>query len=215
MTSLYLTLFKGIRMNLIPRIILVTLLFSAATPSFSKAYYMEYYPESHGELEASLLYAIVNHNLAQVRDCLKRGASANAIYNDYLRPNWTALIVAVGVGNIAIARELIAHGAQINVKTTFNGMGNPALIFAAREGHLDIAELLLAHGADIECTGHDKATPLIDAAYYGRAHVVRFLLNYGANINAQDEKGKTALMYARMYNHYETIKILLEHGATK
>ncbi|WP_223796393.1 ankyrin repeat domain-containing protein [Sphingomonas nostoxanthinifaciens] len=70
----------------------------------------------------------------------------------------SALMGVAFKGHVAIARRLIAAGAQVDRR---NGVGQTALMTAALFGRTDIVELLLAAGADaslIDAAGNSAAS---------------------------------------------------------
>ena len=56
------------------------------------------------------------------------------------------LIEAVQIGDIDLARELLAKGADVNVKTRY---GATPLFFACDKGNVELTKLLLEKGADV------------------------------------------------------------------
>ncbi len=89
----------------------------------------------------------------------------------------TPLLVAVGVGHLAVVKLLLAMGAQI--EATMQD-GTP-LYIAAHVGHLAVVKLLLEEGAEIEATAHDGSTPLLVASQNGHTAVVKLLLKNSAD----------------------------------
>ena len=66
--------------------------------------------------------------------------------------NRTAFSWACSEGNMELAKLLLSHGADINVRN-FNGVGTP-LIIAVRNLHIDMVQFLLEHGADPSITDY-------------------------------------------------------------
>jgi ankyrin repeat protein len=130
----------------------------------------------------------------------------------------------------AVARSLLEHGAEVNVRTRH---GTTSLHIAANYGRVEVIRVLLEHGANVGAEDNDGRTPLhvatswgsVNADYdtidvgNGRAEVVRVLLEHGANVGAQDNEGRTPLhlmaVYGRvkMIGRVEIVRMLLEHGA--
>ena len=73
---------------------------------------------------------------------------------------------AVEDGNIAVVKEHLAAGTDVNSK---DKDGWTPLHEAASEGHNKIIELLVAKGADVNAKGADGETP-VDAASKPRDH---------------------------------------------
>jgi ankyrin repeat protein len=149
-----------------------------------------------------------------VQALLDYGADPNARESSQEQ---TALMWAVAEGHHAVAKVLIAGGADVNARSLRRGIerrrsgvsvaptaveissagmgGFTPLLFAARTGDLDLISTLLASGADVNQAAGDGSTPLIVAVLRGRVSAVRQLLDRGANPNAQGP-GYTALHWA-------------------
>lgn len=59
----------------------------------------------------------------------------------------TPLMLAAGKGLLAIVKELLNHGADVNAQDLDNWT---ALLCATKAGYLEIVEILVENGADIE-----------------------------------------------------------------
>ncbi|MHB8520487.1 MAG: ankyrin repeat domain-containing protein [Limisphaerales bacterium] len=128
-------------------------------------------------------------------------------------PGFTPLYDAAGQDRIAVAKYLLAHGANVNSQDDigFNRSGVTPLYAAVRKGHKSMAELLLAHGANINAKDSQGETPLHAAAGHGYAAVTEVLLAHGADVNAKDNTGRTPLFIAVGYQ--AMVELLLAHGA--
>jgi hypothetical protein len=91
----------------------------------------------------ALFWAARSCQVEAVRLLLERGADANAVCNDDLRP----LHIAAIVGCTKVVKLLIEKGADVNYTRTTR-YGGSALFFAAREGHSETVRLLIESGAD-------------------------------------------------------------------
>jgi hypothetical protein len=69
-------------------------------------------------------------------------------------------------------RALLAHGADVNVRST---RGRTALHYAARAGFVETARTLIAAGAEIEAVDEDGRTPLWHARRCEQAEIIRLL----------------------------------------
>jgi ankyrin repeat protein len=143
---------------------------------------------------------------------------------------------AAAHGHIARARSLLAHGADTNARSTYNGRSCYRLAMIA--GHTDIAALLLERGATADTPegrdafvaacfrvdaaeakrhldGHreylEDAQLLIDAAGAGRVAVVTLLLELGMDPNRQGMHGHRALHVG--CSHREVADVLFRFGA--
>lgn len=102
----------------------------------------------------------------------------------------TPFLKASSQGDIAIMRELIAHGAEVNAT---NGDGNNAIWLASAAQSLDAIEMLIAAGVDMNHRNPDGATALIYAASAGKREVVALLLRRGADPALETVDGFSAL----------------------
>jgi ankyrin repeat protein len=152
------------------------------------------------------------------------------------------LHVAVSQGRVAIARELLQHGARVDVRdalgrTTLhvalaNGKvpaaallvasgaddDRQALLFdLASEGALDrdVIEFLTARGADINATGPDGRTPLHSAVLAGDVKMAKRLIAAGADVNQTSADGETVLEIAERQNETAMVTLLRQFGAAR
>jgi ankyrin repeat protein len=151
----------------------------------------------------------------------------------------TALHYAAKAGQIAVAKLLIANGADFNAGewtplqeaayyskemvelllakgSNINAGKWTALHSALDAERFDIVELLVAKGADVNIRDGKGRTPLHIASWYAASKnpkIVELLLFKGADINAKDNNGKTALSYATENGHTKIVELLLKHGA--
>jgi ankyrin repeat protein len=119
-----------------------------------------------------------------------------------------------------MAELLIAHGAQVDARTTQQGL--TPLHFAVQMGHKGVAEALLEHGADINAPELLGLTALGMAAQAGNTAMVRLLLDRGAPVN-RPMKGSfilpvyaddTPLALATVCNQLDAVTLLLDRGAS-
>jgi ankyrin repeat protein len=103
----------------------------------------------------------------------------------------TALMMAAFRGQLDLARELIARGAQVNRS------GWTPLHYAATNGHVAMIEYLLTQKADINAPSPNETTPLMMAAMYGSEDAARALLKAGADPARKNQLGMTAADFAR------------------
>ena len=101
---------------------------------------------------------------------LAAGTEVNAAYRETMK--LTPLGSAMAIGRNDLARTLIAHGADVNVKAV-NDLR--PLHTAAARGNLESATLLLEHGADISATTTDGKTALAYAEEHDHPEMVEFL----------------------------------------
>lgn len=72
-----------------------------------------------------------------------------------LKTEDAALIAAARTGHPGTVRDMLASGANVNVRDEH---GNTALIEAARNGHDDVVRTLLGAGADVKAKNDEGKT---------------------------------------------------------
>ena len=149
------------------------------------------------------------------------------------------LFSAVDGNCIALATELLDHGASVDARDRF---GARPLSHAARFGHLEMVDLLLARGAplnarnlagatalfvavdgnhtpvaqrliergaDVNLAGRSGVTPFAAAAYRGNNTIVEDLLAHDADDRVPDQTGKPPIVYAAAGARFDIVKRLL------
>ncbi len=124
----------------------------------------------------------------------------------------TALMKAIKNHNVALVKELIQQGTNIN---EVDEAQDAPLIIAAYKGYTAIVQLLLEAGADVSAVDPGmKATALHAAAYAGNAEVARLLIQHHIDIDKQGPyNGYTALHDAIWQGNIETANVLIAAGA--
>lgn len=110
----------------------------------------------------------------------------------------TLLMLAVGRGSLAVARELLGMGADADAR---DAQEATALHHAARSGpDASVIELLAAAGADVNAPDSEGRTPLMAVYDAGTdpeeslaLEKVKALTGVGADVRAWDGRGATAL----------------------
>ena len=112
----------------------------------------------------------------------------------------TDLIYAVLGGDITKLRDLLARGANVNIR---DERGKTALAYTTDLSEnaeaLEIAAALIAAGADVNLKDSIGMTVLIEAVYEyddKDGKLLKMLLAAGADANAKDNYGTTVLMHA-------------------
>ena len=143
-------------------------------------------------------------------------------------------IAPMGSGNLSsiqFVRELVAHGANVNVQLEKGGgsvkkIGATPFLLAAKNADVPLMRLLLELGADPLLPNVDQCTPLMVAAGVGcrnptqeagtepeALEAVRLLLGLGASINQVDKNGETAMHGAAYKNLPKMVRLLAVSGA--
>jgi ankyrin repeat protein len=173
-------------------------------------------------------------------ELLKRNAKVD-IHSQLFKE--TPLHLAAQEGDLAMARELLQRGADVDAtcklgrtamhdakshdiievlkenKATIDAHDNEdhtPLHFAAVELRPETIDLLLDAGADANARSKDGSTPLhFAAAVVGNSKTVSALLNGGARVDEGDNHGYTALHLAAAESDYQdTVQVLLANHAT-
>ncbi|MDD5613821.1 MAG: ankyrin repeat domain-containing protein [Candidatus Omnitrophica bacterium] len=186
-----------------------------------------------------LYNAVLDDDIATLRDLLSKGADPNAtnMFGMYalgtaaskgnldmikiLLENgadinsqddmmgWTPLISAANKGNNEAVKLLIDRGAIIDAADT---AGYTALIYAATAGYKDTVELLVKSGADINYASGGYS-PLISALDNGHTETAKVLIENGADPNSSTETGETPLILAAQKGNLAAVQVLLDYGA--
>ncbi|MEI8044967.1 MAG: ankyrin repeat domain-containing protein, partial [Verrucomicrobiota bacterium] len=145
------------------------------------------------------------------------------------------LFIAAHTGDVAVAKILLAHTTNVNVRCYLS----TPLHQAAWKGHADIVKLLLAHKAKLDVRDHQGDRPLAlasnkavaellltdetdaderfralwNAAGHGHKDVVEFLLARKVPVNGEGWDGSPPLYAAAHGGHKDIVQLLLAHGA--
>jgi ankyrin repeat protein len=107
---------------------------------------------------------------------------------------YTPLHHAANRGHIAVIRQLLEAGADVNKK---NKAAEAALHLAAYNGNLTVVEMLLDKEAIIDCLNEDGDTPLFFGSRKNHPAVVRLLMQRGADATVTNRYGDVAVDEAR------------------
>lgn len=142
----------------------------------------------------------------------------------------------------AVAKLLIDHGADVNVKhnditpiyiaatlgdkelvdllldkgANINGecTCETPLHSAIAEKHKEVAELLVNHGANVNALNMSKRTPLhFLATYVKDQKLAELMIAKGADVNAPDKNGETPYDFTVHADNQEVAAVLQQHGA--
>lgn len=121
----------------------------------------------------------------------------------------TPLSKAIGMANLHIAKLLIEHGIDINVR----GRHGQTPVFDAHS--IEAYQFCIDNGADLNI--HDTytaTTPLHTAVSFRNPKVIELLVKNGAHINSIQEDGRTPLQQAIYFGcKLDNIQALLDMGA--
>ena len=120
-------------------------------------------------VEPELTMAVRRRSLPDVKRLLSEGANVNETDEGLEQ---TPLMRAAQVGDVVIARTLIAHGAAVNARDDAN---QSALMFAAAQGNSGLVQLLLDHGAVSGWRDSSGATARTFAVRTAHPQIVRLL----------------------------------------
>ncbi|XP_064927477.1 cyclin-dependent kinase 4 inhibitor C isoform X3 [Columba livia] len=113
------------------------------------------------------------------------------------------------LGNPEIARRLLAHGANPDLR---DSTGFAVMHDVAREGFPDTLQALLEFQADVNVQDSEGNLPLHLAAREGHARVVELLLARAeCRVGHQNVRGATAYDLAKLYKRHAVVQ-LLERG---
>ncbi len=154
-----------------------------------------------------LIKASLEGDRMRVRILLELGVSPNE--REKLLGS-TALMAACLAGQAEIARDLLDHGAELDLR---DNDGRTALMEACLAGNRNSVIMLVERGADVHAESRHGTTPLLAACISGEADVVRVILERGADVNARNRYGKTPLTEAMASGSADTVELLLRRGA--
>jgi ankyrin repeat protein len=164
-------------------------------------------------MDDRLIEAAARGDLTAVRRAHVRGASVDA--RD--RRGRTALVAAAYGNHLAVARFLIAAGADVNAKD--ETVQSAYLIATAEVGDDPrLLDLTIANGARINDKDSFNGTALIRAADRGYPRVVKRLLRQDIDIDHVNRLGWTALHEAIILGdgsprYVEVVELLVDAGA--
>lgn len=160
-----------------------------------------------GVRELVLKYLSNNVSILSAEQAMDKKRSARGWF-DYGTgaPNLTRLHVVASLGLVDIAPDLLADGADVNVRTDWRFT---PLHLAAEAGHTRMVHFLLRAGAEVGPKTVSGITPLHSAVRAGHEPVVQILIDAGADL---DETWRPLLHSALGYGHIDVAKVLIVNG---
>jgi ankyrin repeat protein len=105
-------------------------------------------------------------------------------------------------GNVALLRNLIAGGSNVNSK--LDVYDSTPLHYTSSHGKTEATRLLISCGANVNATNRDLKTPLHMAASNGFASTIRCLVESGGSLTMKNCDGQTPLDCAEQWGNTET-----------
>ncbi len=126
---------------------------------------------------------------------------------------FTALHVTAIRGNVALAKQLLALGADPNALADRDASVLTTAI--VHRAPLELLELLAAHGAMASTANEDGFGMLHAIAETDRAEYLAWALAHGLALEARTRHGHTPLHIAAALGHVTTLRALLAAGAAR
>ncbi|XP_054258040.1 kinase D-interacting substrate of 220 kDa B isoform X3 [Macrosteles quadrilineatus] len=155
----------------------------------------------------TLLQYITDDNLPGLQNFLE---NKRVVVDDRDENASTVLHYAASRGKLSFVRELINHGADVNIEDNDNWT---ALLCAAKEGHTQVCVELLDHGANLEHRDMGGWSALMWATYKGHTDTVQLLLERNADVNAHGNYHISSLLWASGRGHVDIVRMLVRRGA--
>ncbi|OGP62749.1 MAG: hypothetical protein A2170_10050 [Deltaproteobacteria bacterium RBG_13_53_10] len=124
----------------------------------------------------------------------------------------TALIEAVSRGNLNVAIDLIAYGANIGRK---DRNGNSLLLLSAAGGHYDQVRYFFEKGLPVDDKDGDGNTAIYHAIGNSveRRYILEFLIEHGVDPTIKGNVGISPLLAASVEAVESEVRLLIDHGA--
>jgi ankyrin repeat protein len=123
------------------------------------------------------------------------------------------LFYAVGRGDLAKAKQLIASGINVNERDEAGWTPLFAAMTNSKETP-QLIDLLVNAGAEINAADNQGCTPLLRAiGPFGSHANIRALLDHGADVNRACHSGDSALTVAAGWDDKVTLELLLQRKA--
>jgi ankyrin repeat protein len=156
----------------------------------------------------SLMRLALYGDTSSARLLLNKGVAINNKKGD----GEPALFNSIRSGNKEMLLWLLANGADVNVKDSYNAT---PLSYAVIVSDMDMVKPLLEKTKGINEQDIDGMTILMWAVYseYDNPAIVQALLDKGATLDLKDKRGNTALAWALKKGNTPTVALLKKAGA--
>ncbi len=122
------------------------------------------------------------------------------------------ILKAVKEGNLALVKELLEQGEDVNKKTYEEEL--TPLHIAILNKDIPMIYYLLEQGADIEAEDIGGNRPLHLAVALNLPEIVELLLKQGADVNAKARYGRTPIMFSVVDPSLKLYDMLIKYGAS-
>lgn len=159
-----------------------------------------------------LINAVESNDIEKVRNALLRVKNDGVDINQSNPVEYTALHVAAKNGDLEIAEELIAAGANPNVKSGI--LSRIPLHLAIWSDKIDMVKFLISAGADMTIKD-ENGSPALFWIHNRSVDMIRTLISIpGIDLNVRGCYGRT-ILFGAIYSitGNEFAEILLQHGA--
>ncbi|KAF7594592.1 hypothetical protein BBP40_008859 [Aspergillus hancockii] len=166
------------------------------------------------DLKSKLPDAIERGSLDEVKKLLQHDGAVDIRFDYFFQreneksTGVSPIGLAGGLGQDAIIRLLLDHGADVDTPNL--GNGSTALHLAAEHGKLQTVELLLSEGAWVDDRTVFRYTPFLFACLTGHLEIAKLLVSKGADVEAVDVEGWNALSFACNTGHAPIVRWLLD-----
>jgi uncharacterized protein len=124
-------------------------------------------------------------------------------------------------GKVALARDLVARGADLEAITDrppgranfFRSYGLTPFLTAVESGSVEMMRALVALGANAKAKNADGVGAMLLAAGSRKLDAVKLAFELGADVNESRSRGGTAIHTAIRFGSNEIIEFLAAHGA--
>lgn len=146
----------------------------------------------------ALFWPLRKSNYLGFEKLLAEGASPNFIFS------YTGSIMgwAAKQGEIRFLKTALNYGGDPNTITNDTSLLNEVIIHGKTHLKMDAVKLLVSAGADIDLSGTNGVSPILQAAYMSRYDIVCWLLEQGADPEKKNFRGENLIMEM---DHTETI----------